>query len=579
MRAILKGATRGVVDRPRRSLLVAAVAAISVAAASTITSAAWTDDEWVSSAVGVASPGDCATNTLFTSQSRARQLTGTVLNTSLDSITGVEGLTVTNNGIKASPVPVTATPVPGTTDAFISKLPVTALGGTIVEAGLGLGAPVGGIGSYTQWAQSKNSGQAKGASGLVSDQSGAMDVAGTASGAATAPKAASISLGAIVPTSLAGVTLDVGAVASSAVVDSCAMINGWPTPDPTPAVERDYGIASLDLNAEVPAIGSLSTQGGALVGAVPDQLNALTGTGGLATAISNGISDIVKPLLGTLGMSTPVTTVTVSAPDLSPVRALMTGTLTDPDGTVTMDLGTGTVMVDLASLTGGTTGLNGKGPNHAVVLDAAMTAKVNGRVTALLDAWKNRVLAALTTALRGVTVDATTNVTLTLAGVNAATVAVKTGPSTLGQFLDGTAAPPVVTAKVLGLDVGGVVGALLGPITTALTSGANSVMKDALNATVFNAGLIPALGTNLQALITPAVNAVGSVLAGVGTLVAIHVNVQPDQPWPGTRPADVTAAAGQYKVSAVRVGLIDNAGLLSLSLGNSSAGPVALRVP
>jgi hypothetical protein len=80
-------------------------------------------------------------------------------------------------------------------------------------------------------------------------------------------------------------------------------------------------------------------------------------------------------------------------------------------------------------------------------------------------------------------------------------------------------------------------------------------------------------------LIVTAKSAVGSILTAVTSLVAINVNVQPDQPWPGIRPADVTAAAGEYKVSAVRVGLIGNAALLSLSIGNSSAGPVALRVP
>jgi len=72
---------------------------------------------------------------------------------------------------------------------------------------------------------------------------------------------------------------------------------------------------------------------------------------------------------------------------------------------------------------------------------------------------------------------------------------------------------------------------------------------------------------------------VGPVLTAVRTLVAINVNVQPDKNWPGTKPADVTAAAGEYKVSAIRVGLVDSAGLLSLQLGSSSAGPVALAVP
>lgn len=569
---------RAFLNRPRRSILVAAAAAISLAATTSITTAAWTDSEWVKSAVGVSSPGDCSTNSMFTNQAWARELHGTVLNTNLDTVAGVQGLTVLNNGTSASPTPVSAVLVPGTTDAYVTKIPVTALGSSPVSVGLGLGVPVGGLGTYTQWARSQKSGQAHGAAGLVSDQTGAVDVAGTANGAATAPKSASISLGNIVPASLAGVTLDVGAVASSSALDACVMTNGWPMLDTTPTVQRQYGIAGLDLTAAIPAVGTLSTQGASLVGAVPTQLNALLGTGGLTTGISDGISALINPLLGSLSLGSISTTATLSAPDLSGVTAMMTESMTD--GIVTINLGTGTVKVNIASLAGSTTtGLNGMEPNHAVVLDAAMTTAVTSRVTALLDSWKNRVLAALTTALRSITLNATTNITLKLAGINAATIGVKMGPSTLGQFLDGTAAAPVVTPNVLGIDLGGVVAALLGPITSALLTGSNNVVKNVLNATIFNAGLIPTLGTNLQLLITPVINAVGPVLTAVRTLVAINVNVQPDQSWTGSKPADVTAAAGEYKVSAIRVGLVDSAGLLSLSMGSSSAGPAALVLP
>jgi hypothetical protein len=522
---------------------------------------------------------------MFTNQAWARELHGTVLNTNLDTVAGVQGLTVLNNGTTASPTPVSAVLVPGTTDAYVTKIPVTALGSSPVSVGLGLGVPVGGLGTYTQWARSQKSGQAQGASGLVSDQTGAVDVAGTAQGAGSAPKAASISLGNIVPASLSGVTLDVGAIASSSKVDSCVMTNGWPMLDTTPTVQRQYGIAGLDLTAAIPAVGTLSTSGASLVGTVPAQLNALLGTGGLTTGISDGVSALINPLLGTLSLGSISTTATLSAPDLTGVTAMMTESMTD--GIVTVNLGTGTVKVNIAALTGSSvTGLNGMEPNHAVVLDAATTTAVTSRVTALLDSWKNRVLAALTTALRAITLNATTNITLKLAGLNAATIGVKIGAATgastgisLGDFLDGTATAPQVTANVIGLDLGGVVAALLGPITSALLTGTNNVVKTVLNATIFNTGLVANLGTSLQALITPVINAVGPVLTAVRTLVAINVNVQPDQSWPGTKPADVTAAAGEYKVSAIRVGLVDSAGLLSLSLGSSSAGPAALVVP
>ncbi|MGR0160875.1 choice-of-anchor G family protein [Paenarthrobacter nitroguajacolicus] len=578
---------RGVLDRPRRYVLVAAAAAITLAATTSLTTAAWTDNEWVKSSVGVSSPGDCSTNTMFTNQSWARQLQGTVLNTNLDTLAGVHGLTVVNNGTAATPTPLSAVLVPGTTDAYVTKIPVSVLGSSPISVGLGLGLPVGGVGTYTQWARSQKSGQAHGASGLVSDQTGAVDVAGTAQGAATAPKSASISLGNIVPASLAGVTLDVGAVASSATLDGCVMTNGWPMLDPTPTVQRQYGIAGLDLNAAIPAVGTLSTQGASLVGAVPTQLNTFLGTTGLVNQINEGIKGIVNPLLGGLAVGSYSTTASLTA-DLSGVTAMMTESMTD--GVVTINLGAvsgaETVKVNIASLAGGTMGLNGMEPNHAVVLDATMTAAVTSRVTELLESWKKRVVDAFTSALGNAKLAATTVVDLRvpILGTPLAKITVKMGPATLAQFAGGPAPGPDVSVEVLG--GGGAVATLLNTLLTTLTNGANAVVKTALTttdfitkSTEFNNGLITNLGSALQLLITPVITAVGPVLTAVRTLVAINVNVQPDQSWPGTKPVDVTAAAGEYKVSAIRVGLVDSAGLLSLQLGSSSAGPVALAVP
>ncbi|MEV7661531.1 choice-of-anchor G family protein [Paenarthrobacter sp. NPDC089316] len=570
--------------RARRSILVAAVSAIALAATTSLTTAAWTDSEWVRSAVGVSSPGDCSTNSMFTNQAWARELHGTVLNTNLDTVAGVQGLTVVNNGTAATPTPPSAVLVPGTTDAYVTKIPVTALGSSPVSLGLGLGAPVGGLGTYTQWARSQKSGQAHGAAGLVSDQTGALDVAGTSQGAATAPKSASISLGNIVPASLSGVTLDVGAVASSSALDACVMTNGWPMLNASPTVQRQYGIAGLDLTAAIPAVGTLSTQGASLVGAVPTQLNTFLGTTGLANQINDGIKGIVNPLLGGLAVGSFSTTASLTT-DLNGVTAMMTESMTD--GIVTINLGAGTVKVNIASLAGSaTTGLNGMEPNHAVVLDAAMTAAVTTRVTALLDSWKNRVLSALTSALGNAQLASTTVVDLRapILGTPLAKITVKTGPATVAQFIAGSASGPDVSVEVLG--GGGAVAALVNTLLTTLTNSANGVVQTALattdfvaKSTVFNANLVSNLGSSLQLLITPVINAVGPVLTAVRTLVAINVNVQPDQVWPGTKPADVTAAAGEYKVSAIRVGLVDSSGLLSLSLGSSSAGPAALVVP
>ncbi|MFC7850975.1 choice-of-anchor G family protein [Arthrobacter sp. NPDC057388] len=552
----MKRAAHAVVHRPRHSLLVAAAAAIALAAGTTVTSAAWTDDERVSGAVGVGSPGDCSTNTLFTTQSWARQLTGTVLNTSLDSVLGVEGLTVTNNGTTASPVPATATPVPGTTDAFISKLPVTVLGGTAVEAGVGLGAPVGGIGTYTQWAQAKGSGQVKGASGLVSDQSGAIDVGGTANGAATAPKAASISLGRLVPTSLAGVTLDVGAVASSTTLNGCVMTSGWPALDPTPAVGRDYGIASLDLNADVPAVGAVAPPADAALNALPATLDDLE-----SNLIQSLTSD-VENVLDDLGVVTATTKASLSGLNLDPVRDVMLEP--QSEGSVTITMNTGEVRIDFTKLPGGGSISGDSAPNSPVVLTAENIAQVEREVDLLV----HRITTQVRAALDAVTVDATVtaNVSVPLTGISLGSTEI-TIKGTLGQLRTGTAPPPTIAA--VGLDIT----ALLPSLTTTIASTVANAVVAPTNAVVSD------LQTTLNPLIVTAKSAVGSILTAVNSLVAINVNVQPDQPWPGIRPADVSAAAGEYKVSAVRVGLVGNAALLSLSIGNSSAGPVALRVP
>lgn len=538
---------------PRTSLAIAAAAAVSLVATATVTTAAWVDNEWATGSVGVGSPGDCATNTLFSGEASATQLTGSVLGTNLKSIAGVEGLTVTNADGAASPLPLTATPVTGVPDAFISKLPVTALGTNPVTVGLGLGLPVGGLGTYTQWAQALDSGQARAAAGLVTDQSGAVDVGGTAAGAATAPQAAAISLGNIVPASLAGVTLDVGAVASSTSVQACGMINGWPTLAASPGISREYGVASLDLGADVPAAGTI----------VDATNTALVGMPTLQDLQSNLISALntgVQEALGSLGLVRTTTTAAVVGLDLTPVRALLEQPQTQ--GAVTLSLDTGRLTIDLARLPGAAALSKGRPPNTPVVLTQADITQLQEDVRSLLA----RVTTRLGTAVDAVTVSATVkaSVEVPLVGTVLGSTDIQIA-GTVGQYRAGTV-QPAITA--VGLDLtpllSNLVGAVLGAVTTSVVV--------PLSAAVSN------LDTALAPLIAGARADAGAILASVGALVSIHVNVQPDRPWPGVKPADVSAKAGEYKVSAVRIGLINDPELLSLSLGTSSAGPVGYRL-
>jgi hypothetical protein len=197
-----------------------------------------------------------------------------------------------------------------------------------------------------------------------------------------------------------------------------------------------------------------------------------------------------------------------------------------------------------------------------VVLTQADITQLQEDVRSLLA----RVTTRLGTAVDAVTVSATVkaSVEVPLVGTVLGSTDIQIA-GTVGQYRAGTV-QPAITA--VGLDLtpllSNLVGAVLGAVTTSVVV--------PLSAAVSN------LDTALAPLIAGARADAGAILASVGALVSIHVNVQPDRPWPGVKPADVSAKAGEYKVSAVRIGLINDPELLSLSLGTSSAGPVGYRL-
>ncbi|TDT81436.1 hypothetical protein DFO47_10386 [Arthrobacter sp. AG258] len=538
---------------PLTSVAIAAAAAVSLVATTTVTTAAWVDNEWAGGSVGVGSPGDCSTNTLFSGQASATQLSGRVLGTDLNSIAGVEGLTVTNAGGAASPQPLSATPVTGIPDAFISKLPVPALGTNPVTVGLGLGVPVGGLGTYTQWAQAQDSGQARAAAGLVTDQSGAVDVGGTATGAATAPQSATVRLDNLVPASLAGVSLDVGAVASSASVQGCDLVNGWPTLAANPAVTREYGVASLNLGTNVPAAESIISTTNAALGSMPTPQV-------LQQNLISALGQAVQNALAPLGLVKTTTSADVGAVNLDEVRKV----LTQPQarGAVTLNLGAGRLNVDLAKLPGKDPLANGRDPNTPVFLTEADITQLQADARALLAQITTHLRTAVDAVIASATVTASVEVPLT--GVSLGSTRIEIAGS-VGQFRAGTVQPTVIP---LGLN-------LSSPLTSLLVNGVVSAVTNSV------AVPLDTVVSNLEATLAPivagALTDAGTVVTAFGSLVSIHVNVQPDKPWQGVKPGDVSARAGEYKVSAVRVGLINQPGLLTLYLGTSAAGPVSYR--
>ncbi len=462
---------------------------------------------------------------------------------------------------------------------FSAPLEASALGSPLLSATLGLDAAAGEAGAYNQWGRATGSGQAAAAAGTVNDQSGAIDATGTADGSATMPRSASINLSSLVPASAADMTLDIGAVASSAEVDACLLVNGWPTPNPVPVENRTYGIAGADLKAGVPSVQSMAAATTSAIDDAVDDLAALDDPGGqVTTTINTGIRALVQGAAGSLTLGTVDTVITIGTLDLSGVQPLLTGTISD--GVVTIDLSNSSATVNLAALRGGANGFNGLPPNTVIGIDQALLQEVSQRTTVLLAEWSSGMALALEQALEAATFTMQTQVVLRadvplLGTVDVARLSIGYA-TTLGAFLDGSAPQPTITTEVLSGALSGL-DTLLTPILTALNNGTGTVVEGVLvPALQGTSGVIPTAVTGIEGAadgVTEELDAILDPLAGV---LSLTINVQPDQPGaPVTSAAAGNSAPGEYKISALRIATLGNAA--EIYLATASAGPVIFR--
>lgn len=548
------------------------VAAASLLSLSPVTDAAWTDDEYVGSSAGVMIAGDCDTTTLFQTQSAARQLSGLLGAQDLDSLAALQGLAVQNSGGTLSVSPASAVEIDPVT--FSAPLDVSALGNPLLSTTLGLDAAAGDAGAYNQWGRAIASGQAAAAAGAVNDQSGAVDATGTADGSATMPKSASINMASLVPAATADMRLDVGAVASSAEVDACVLVNGWPALNPVPVENRAYGIAGADLNAGVPSVETMT----AAATAAADDFAALDNVGGqVTTTVNTGITGLVQGSAGSLEVGTVSTVITIGALDLSDLPQFLTGSISD--GVVTIDLTNSSATVDLTALGGRASGFNGLPPNSVIGIDQAVLTEVSQRTTALLGEWSSDTVIALEQAFEAATFSMQTQVLLRtdvfLVGtVDVARLTISYG-TTVGAFLGETVPAPTITTEVLGASLPGL--ALLPQIITAVTNGAGAVVQGALVPALQGAtGVIPTAVAGISGATAGVTEELGGILDPLAGVLSFTVNVQPDQPGaPVTAAAAGTSTGGEYKVSALRIATLGNAA--EIYLATSAAGPVLFR--
>lgn len=581
------------------------VAAALVTPTAVPSTASWSDREWAHGAVGTSS-FDCGTDADYTSTASSRFLGGSIAGIDLDDVATVRGVDVAKTGAAPASVEPATAPELGTggrpfTQAFGNPLDVGLLGDVagIDLTGLGLGLPAGSAGAVNQVATASGTGDAVAASGLVADSGGVLVTPTTPSG--DLPDPASITLGRALP-GIADVTdvgLDVGAVGASAQLAGCDAISDdvWGgvvqrtlatnlrvavqqvAADSGPAgLERDYGIASLDLLVDSPLVGALVTAVNDTVVQLDATVDALGGTdGALARTINQGVLGVLGGLTGSLGLGTIGGTVEITGPDLAgAVAPLLAEPVQDAGGTLSLDLSAGSVRVDLAHLLGDDEhGLNDLPPNHEVVLDAVTLGALADRLGQVVDAWAGKITTALTTALGSLHVRIALAADLSaplVLGIRVKIATLSIGVDTGVAALMAGQTKLSVGVALLGLDLGGLLGVVTG-LATSLVNPLTQAVVGMLTTRLF--ALVGTLGTTLTTTIGgPVVRALGTVLARLPGVLSLRVNVQQDRTAAQT-PAG-RATTGQYTQTALRLSIADAlvpGGLARVDLASAVVGP------
>ncbi|SOC88654.1 hypothetical protein SAMN05660766_2363 [Curtobacterium sp. 314Chir4.1] len=585
-----------------------ALAAALVLPTAVPSTASWTDREWATGTVGT-STFDCGTDSGYTATASSRFLGGSLAGVDLDAVAAVQGVTVAKTGAAAASVEPATSPEIGNArpfaQSFGNPLDVGLLGDLvgIDLTGLGVGLPAGSAGAVNQVATAAGTGDAVAAAGLVADSGGLLVTDTTPTG--ELPEPASVTLGTALP-GIADVTdvgLDVGAVGATAELAGCdaieeelwggvvqqtlrtnlrAAVQQAVSAGETTGVTRDYGIASLDLRVDSPLVGALAAAVDDTVVQLDTAVGALGGSDGvLARTIDQGVLGVLGTLTGGLGLGTVGGTVVLSGPDLgAAVSPLLAEPVQDADGTITLDLSAGTIRVDLAHLLGDDEhGLNDLPRNHEVVLDAVTLGAVADRLGQVVDAWANRITAALTTALGSIhlRIALAADLSAPLLGVRVPIAKLSVGVDTGIAALMSGQTKLTVGVDLLGLPLGGLLGVVTG-LATSLVNPLTQAVVGELATRLF--ALVDSLGTTITTTIGgPVVTALATVLAGLPGVLSLRVNVQEDSVPAG--PGGGRAATGRHTETALRLTIADAlapGGLARVDLATATVGPNAVSL-
>ncbi|MFF2267441.1 choice-of-anchor G family protein [Cellulosimicrobium cellulans] len=398
------------------------------------------------------------------------------------------------------------------------------------------------LGAVNQYGEANDDGSARAASGAVSDQ-GAISVGGSEEFPSDAQLNLTQLLGPGFESVVADLDLSLGALSATAEATGGAAPTG------------DYQIAGATLTLDSPAVSGIATAvDDEVVPLVDGAVGQLVGTDGLLAQALNSIgalADVLQILGGDLEPTVAIDVDLDSA--LAPVLDQDFG-----DEGVVINVGDGTVTVDLDTILGGTGSLNGFDPNTEVLDDAAINAILDG-LSAALDDLTTALVGAVDTALHAasltLTVDAVVDNPIPLAP-DLLNLSIDLG-TTVGDVVDGTVDPADATITIalsglpLTLPLGDLVNALAGPLNTVLFADGT--------------GLVSTLAGTITSQVTgPVLTALSPVFEILTEVVSLVVNVQEPEP----SVADATFTQRALTLSILEVGT--GTGLAELHLASAT---------
>ncbi|MGP4990231.1 choice-of-anchor G family protein, partial [Glutamicibacter ardleyensis] len=286
--------------------------------------------------------------------------------------------------------------------------------------------------------------------------------------------------------------------------------------------ELEYRLAAATVDLESPLVSTLGEQVTGLTSELGTVLDGLVGAGGLTTEITNAINGLNVNVLGiaTADLSNAELTVNGLEDVTGTLNALVTEELVSESELVSVNLGDGTVHIDLSKAIGG--GLNDQ-PANTKLLDDAIATQISTELTTLLDGVAEKLTTAVNEMLDQATFTLTADADASILVLDVLNGGINVSGS-LGDLLSGN-------IEALNIDNDLVV---LGALAGGINAGdlANLLVESILELTgpIFNGAnaLIDNLADNVQSLVADVVapvidDAIEPLLAGV---VEITINEQ-----------------------------------------------------